>query len=83
MVLKLGQFGKWIRNNWEVFKCGAGEISCTDRVGNEVLKGVKKERKILQTKRRKANWIGKVLRINWLLKRVTEGNIEGRIEVTG
>jgi len=25
MVLKLGRFGKLIRNNWEVLKCGAGE----------------------------------------------------------
>jgi hypothetical protein len=56
VVLKLGQFGNWIGNNWEVLKCGAGEVSCTDRVRNgEVLKRVKEERKILQTKRRKAN----------------------------
>jgi len=48
----------------------------------EVLKRVKEERKILQ-KRRKANWIGHVLRINWLLKRVTQGRIKERIEVTG
>ena len=25
MVLKLGQFGKQIRNAWKVVKCGAGE----------------------------------------------------------
>jgi hypothetical protein len=23
--MKLGHFGKWIRNNWGVLKCGAGE----------------------------------------------------------
>ena len=34
-------------------------------------------------KRRKANWIGHILRRNCLLKHVTEGNIEGRIEVKG
>jgi hypothetical protein len=34
-------------------------------------------------KRRKANWIGHILRRNCLLKHVTEGKLEGRIEVTG
>jgi len=34
-------------------------------------------------KRRKADWIGHILRRNCLLKHVTEGKIEGRIEVTG
>jgi len=64
-------------------KCGAGEVSCTDRVRNEiVLKRVKEERNILQTKR-KTNWIGHGLRINCLLKRVTEGKTKGRIDVTG
>jgi hypothetical protein len=47
------------------------KISWTDRVRNEVLQGVKKERNILHTiKQRKANWIG--------LKQVIEGKIEGR-----
>jgi hypothetical protein len=32
---------------------------------------------------RKANSIGHVLRRNCLLKHVTEGNIEGKIELTG
>jgi hypothetical protein len=37
MVLKLGYFGKQIRNTWKVYKCGAREgrkekISWTDRV---------------------------------------------------
>jgi hypothetical protein len=31
----------------------------------------------------KANWIGHILRRNCLLQRVTEGKIEGGIEVTG
>jgi hypothetical protein len=48
----------------------------------EVLHGVQEERNILHTvKRRKANWIGHILRRNFLLKRVIEGKIEGRIEV--
>jgi hypothetical protein len=34
-------------------------------------------------KRRKAKWIGHILRRNCLLKHIIEGNIEIRIEVTG
>jgi hypothetical protein len=47
----------------------------------EVLHRVK-ERNILRTiKRRKANWIGHILRRNCLLNNVIEGQLEGRIEV--
>jgi hypothetical protein len=50
----------------------------------EVLHRVKEERNILHTiKRRKANWIGHILRRNCLLKHVIEGQLEGRIEMTG
>jgi hypothetical protein len=50
----------------------------------EVLHRVKEERKIVHTiKRRKANWIGHILRRNCLLKNVIEVKIKGRIEVTG
>jgi len=61
------------------------EISWTHRVRNEdVLQIVKGERNILHTaKRRKANWIGHILRRNCLSKHVINGKIEGRIEVTG
>ena len=31
----------------------------------------------------KGNWIGYVLRGNWLIKHVIEGKIEGRVEVRG
>jgi hypothetical protein len=31
----------------------------------------------------KANWIGHILHSNFLLKHVSEGRIEGRIEATG
>jgi hypothetical protein len=60
------------------------KIIWTDRVRNEeVLHRVKEERHILHTvKRRKANWIGHILRRNCFLKHVIEGNLEGRIEVT-
>jgi hypothetical protein len=44
---------------------------------------VQEERNILHTiKRRKANWIGHILRRNCLLKHVIEGKVEGRIEMT-
>jgi hypothetical protein len=48
-------------------------------VGNEeVLHRVKEERNIVHTiKRRKANWIGHILRRNCLLNHVIEGRIEG------
>jgi len=50
----------------------------------EVLQRVKEERNILPAvKRRKPNWIGDILRRNCLLKHVIEGQIEGRVEVTG
>jgi hypothetical protein len=46
----------------------------------EVLHRVKRGRYILHTiKRRKANWIGHILRRNCLLKHVSGGKIEGRI----
>jgi hypothetical protein len=50
------------------------KISWTDRVRNEeVLHSVKEERNIVHTiKRRKANWIGHILRRNCLLKHVIE-----------
>jgi hypothetical protein len=55
------------------------KVSWTDRVRNEeVLHRVKEERNILHTiKRRKANWIGHILRRNCLLKHVIEGKLEG------
>jgi hypothetical protein len=61
------------------------KIRWTDRVRNEeVLHRVKEERSILNTiKRRKANWIGHILRRNCLLKHMIEGKLEGRIEVMG
>jgi hypothetical protein len=60
------------------------KISLTDRVRNEVLHRVDRERNIVHTiKRRKANWIGHILRRNCLLKHVIEGKLERRIELTG
>jgi hypothetical protein len=61
------------------------KISWTDRVRNEeVLHRIKEERNIIHTiKRRKANWIGHILRRNCLVKHVIEGELEERIEMTG
>jgi len=61
------------------------KISWTDHVRNEeVLLRVKKQRNILhEICKWKANWIGHILSRNCLLQRVTEGKIQGRIEVTG
>jgi hypothetical protein len=55
------------------------KISWTDGVNNEaVLHRVKEERNILHTiRRRKANWIGYILRRNCLLKHIIEGQIKG------
>jgi hypothetical protein len=60
------------------------KISYTDGVRNEeVLHRVKEKRNIIHTiKRRKANWIGHILRRNCLLKHVIEEKIGG-VEVMG
>ena len=50
----------------------------------EVLLRVKGQRNILhEIRKRKANWIGHILRRNCLLQRVIKGKIKGGIEVTG
>jgi hypothetical protein len=61
------------------------KISWTDHVKNEeVLPRVKEQRNILhEISKRKANWIGHILRRNCLLQQVVEGKIKGGIEVTG
>jgi len=60
------------------------KISWTDHVRNEeVLLRVKGQRNILhEIRKRKANWIGHILRRNFLLKQVIEGKIKGEMEVT-
>ena len=51
-------------------------------MGNEEVLQIVKEQNILQAvKRRKANWKGHILHRNCLLKHITEGKIEGGIEV--
>jgi hypothetical protein len=73
----LGSFEMWCWIRME-------KISWTDHVRNEeVLLRVSEQRNILHERRkRKANWIGNILRRNCLLKHVTEGKMKGQIEVT-
>jgi len=61
------------------------KISWTDHVRNvEVKLRFKEQRNILhEISKRKANWIGHILRRNCLLQRVIEGKIKWGIEVTG
>ena len=60
------------------------KISLTDHVRNEkVLLRVNEQRNILhEISKRKANWIGHILRRNCLLQQVIEGKIIRGIEVT-
>jgi hypothetical protein len=59
-------------------------IIWTDLVRNEeVLLRVKEQRNILhEISKRKANWVGHILRRNCLLQQVIDGKIKGGIEVT-
>jgi hypothetical protein len=61
------------------------EISWTDHVrDDEVLLKVKEQRNILhEIKKRKANWIGHILRRNFPLQQVIEGKIKEGIEMEG
>jgi len=60
------------------------KISWMDHVRNdEVLLRVNEQRNILhEIRKRKANWIGHILRRNCFLKQVIEGKIKREIEVT-
>jgi len=60
------------------------KISWTVHVRNgEVLLRVNEQRNILhEIRKRKANWVGNILRRKCLLKQLTEGKIKGEIEVT-
>ena len=59
------------------------KIGWTDHVRNEeVLLRVNEQRNILhEIRKRKANWIGHILRRNCLLQQVIEGKIKGQIVV--
>jgi len=72
----LGHFEMWCWRRTE-------KVSRVDDVKNELLLHIiEKEGNNLHTKKcRKANWIGNILRRNCLLKHISEGKIDGRIEV--
>jgi hypothetical protein len=54
-----------------------------DRVRNDLLHGVKKDRNILHTiKGRKADWVDHILCRNCLPQHVIEVKIDGRVRVT-
>jgi hypothetical protein len=76
----LGSFKGWCWRRME-------RIRWTDRVRNEEVLGLHRvsvERNILHAiKTRTGGWIGPILHRKFLLKHVFEGNIEGRIDVTG
>jgi hypothetical protein len=59
------------------------KISWTDHVKNEdALFRVKEQKNILhEISKRKANWIGHILRRNCLLRQVIEGKVKGKTEV--
>jgi hypothetical protein len=73
---------------YKVLKCGAGEgwinQLVIDHVRNEeVLLRANEQRNILhEIRKRKANWIGHILRRNCLLKQVIKGKIQGEMEVS-
>jgi hypothetical protein len=71
--------------SFEMWCWGRMEISWIDHVRNgEVLLRVNEQRNILhEIRKRKANWIGHILRRNCLLKQVIEGKVKGEMEVTG
>ena len=60
------------------------KISWADHVGNEeVLLQVNEQRNILpEIRKRKANWIGHILRRNCLIRQAIEGKIKGEMDVT-
>jgi len=61
------------------------KINWTDHVRKEEVLFIVKEQRNIQHEisKRKANWIGDILRRNCLLQRVIEGKIKWGIEVTG
>ena len=63
--------------------CVAYYVKTDHVIIEEVLLKVNEQRNILhEIRKRKANWIGHILRRNCLLQQVIEGKIKGQIEVT-
>jgi hypothetical protein len=73
-----------ISSNKQNSCCVIWFISWIDHGRNEVLLRVMEQRNIANgIRKRKANWIGHILRRNCLLRRVIKGEIKWGIEVTG
>jgi hypothetical protein len=81
-----------LRNNQEErssqLLCGgslkSGKVKFFQYIFSQVLLRVEEQRNILhEISKRKANWIGHILRRNCLLREIIEGKIKWRIEVTG
>jgi hypothetical protein len=63
--------------------CWMETFSCTDRVKNEKVLQSQEGQECPTYNKKKANWIGHILRRNCLPELVIEGKIEGNIEVMG
>jgi hypothetical protein len=71
-----------VSNNRPEFNSGIFRIK-EGRVYEEVLLRINEQRNILhEIRKRKANWIGHILRRNCILQHFIEGKIKGQIEVT-
>jgi hypothetical protein len=82
MVLKLYS-GKFIGNNWKVWKCGDGEgyrrsVILIVKIIKKYYIGSSRRGYPAYKQKRKAKWIGHTLRINCLLKHNTEEKTKGR-----
>ena len=74
-----------LKQNFCLDLCRQGIMFCISYTlrNEEVLLRVYEQRNILhEIRKRKANWIGHILRRNCLLQQVIEGKIKGQIEVT-
>jgi hypothetical protein len=72
MLLELGHSGKLNINTWEVLKCD-------DQLDWSFEKKVKAKSNILHTVQRKqTNWIGQILRRDYLLQHFIEGKMDKR-----
>jgi len=85
IVLKTGRFGKQTGNTWKVVKIWCWnrmvKMSWNDRVKNEEYYTWGQEYPTYSKK--KANWIGHILRKNCILQHVIKGKIQGRARVPG
>jgi hypothetical protein len=76
MMIKLGNFGNWIRSAWKCLKCGIGEgwERSVGLIMQRMKKCYEESRRrgtsCKQQKRSKANWVGYILRRNCFLQHV-------------